>query len=513
MKFSDLAELLESANIVADVTVTQDCDINDLNLMDRELRDFNENTLYFIDTDQIGPGTAIPKCLLYSEGRKVPEQLSKRLINSARITASSLAYAFRYVKAQLDSAPLAQEQYSNIVSKLMMGVDLNTVLTEAYVNTGNLFVAIDLSGKILAHSTPFYIDYPLWMNSVQQGYCDDILMDYIDSRRKTLHMPPGKGAFALYCSKIDMHILVARIIHHKETFGYFFALNRRPGFDGQTVKLLPLFAKRAKDSILRLRTANAYNTIMQTNILLDAVSGATPSEIQSRAKIGGLKFQKYMHVYVLRSLYKKDTDFYASILLPKVTALFPSQPCFPWKNSLVCLVGTDHNGGIPAETTEALSNLMKENRLLAGVSNVFSQISQFSEYYEQSEEVLKFAKRTTHTGPVYYYLDFALYMMLDRIDSEAFMAQCCHPALQYLFTYDAKNGTELFPTLNAYTMTGFNKSRTAQVLYIHRNTVNYRIQQIEQLCGIDLSNEKLLFTLQLSFQIFSYRQNRLIDNS
>ena len=68
---------------------------------------------------------------------------------------------------------------------------------------------------------------------------------------------------------------------------------------------------------------------------------------------------------------------------------------------------------------------------------------------------------------------------------------------------------ELFNTLRVYTEAGFNKARAAQMLFIHRNTINYRIQQIEQLCGIDLSNENLLFTLQLSFRIHAYRKNHL----
>jgi len=510
MKFSKLAELLEKAAIVADITIAEDCDVNDLNLMDREYRDFNSNTIYFIDAAQIGPGTSIPPCLLYTGS--LPEGILKRLHNAARITIPCMATAFRYVKTELDSAPQAQEQYSSIVSKLVIGVDLNTILTEAFTNTGNLFVAIDMSGKILAHSTPFYIDYPLWMNSVQQGYCDEILMDYIESRRETLHVPPGKAPFSLYCSKIDMHILVARIIYQKETLGYFFALNRRPSFDQQTIKLLPLFAKRVKDSILRLKSANAYANIMQTNILLDAVSGASPAEIRLRAKISGSKFQKYMRVYIFRSAYTKSPDFYASVLLPLVSKLFRDQPCFPWESYLICLVGTDRNGLITPETDQALRKLAKAHHLLVGVSNVFSQISQFSEFFEQAQEVLKFANRMKRSDPIFYYLDFALYMMLDRIDDGKFLAQCCHPALQQLSRYDQKNGTDLLPTLSTYTMTGFNKTTTAKEMYIHRNTVNYRIQQIEQLCGIDLSDEKLLFTLQLSFQLHAYQQEHPVDS-
>jgi len=511
MKFSALAEILEKAGLVTDVRISEDCEITDLNLMDREDRDFSSGTVYFIDSAQIGPATAFPKCLFYLHD--IPENRAGDLINGGRITAPSIAAVFRHVKAQLDSAPQAQEQYANLMAKLVAGVELKTILSEAFSYTGNLFVALDMSGKILEHSTPFYVDYPLWMNSVQQGFCDEVLMNYIESRRKNLRAPQGEAPFALYCRKIDMHILVARIIHENELLGYFFALSKNPTFDNYTKRVLPLFAQRAKEGILRLKHINSYSAIMQTNILLDAVAGASPAETRLRAKISGLKFQRYMRVMVIRASYSKDPDFYSQVLLPELTEILPNQPCFPWQSSLIYLVGTDANGSVAPEQHEAVTGFMEKRHLLAGVSNMFSAISEFAEHFEQARTALSFSNRTSSPGPLFYYLDYALFMILDRIDDEKFLDNCCHPALARLVNYDEKKGTELFNTLRAYTEVGFSKTRTAQELFIHRNTINYRIQQIEELCGIDLSNEKLLFPLQLSFNLYAYRQSRVITGN
>lgn len=509
MKFSALVEILKKADMVTDITLGEDCDVEDLNLMDRDYRNCDTHTIYFIDASQIGPATAIPNCLLYFG--EFPLSREKSLINSAKISAGSIAAVFQYVKLQLDSAPQAMEQYVNLVSKLMSGEDLQSVLTDAYKYTRNLFVAIDMSGKILTHSTPFYVDYPLWMNSVQQGFCDEILMDYIESCRKTLHMPKGLAPFELYCQKIDMYIMVARIIHENDLLGYFFALSRKPTFPSHTKKLLPLFAQQAQESLLRLKNVNSYNAIMQTNILLDAITGATPKEIHLRAKISGLNFQEFMRVFVIKSAYSREPDFYSQRLMPAISRLMPNQPCFTRQSSLVCLVGTDANGLTPKGILNALDSLASRHHLLVGISNVFSDISGFAEHFEQAQTALSFANRVNHTRPFFFYLDYAMYMILDRIDDENFLGQCCHPALNLLTNYDAKKGTELFNTLRIYTEKGFSKNRAAQELFIHRNTINYRIQQIEHICGIDLSDEKLLFTLQLSFNLYSYRKSRLIS--
>ena len=46
---------------------------------------------------------------------------------------------------------------------------------------------------------------------------------------------------------------------------------------------------------------------------------------------------------------------------------------------------------------------------------------------------------------------------------------------------------------------------------MHRNTVNYRIQQIENLFSVDFSDPSLLFKLQYSFYIDAFLKNRYSD--
>ena len=55
------------------------------------------------------------------------------------------------------------------------------------------------------------------------------------------------------------------------------------------------------------------------------------------------------------------------------------------------------------------------------------------------------------------------------------------------------------------------KNRTAELMFMHRNTVNYRIQQIENLFSVDFSDPSLLFKLQYSFYIDAFLKNRYSD--
>ena len=67
-----------------------------------------------------------------------------------------------------------------------------------------------------------------------------------------------------------------------------------------------------------------------------------------------------------------------------------------------------------------------------------------------------------------------------------------------LLDYDARRGSELVATLSDYLECGGNYDATAAALCIHRSTLKYRLQRIRDLCGFDLRDPDVQFTLQFA---------------
>ncbi|MDD4752206.1 MAG: helix-turn-helix domain-containing protein [Desulfitobacteriaceae bacterium] len=63
----------------------------------------------------------------------------------------------------------------------------------------------------------------------------------------------------------------------------------------------------------------------------------------------------------------------------------------------------------------------------------------------------------------------------------------CRNTLEPLFDHDTKNESSLLPTLTELVNSNFNLKETAKNLFIHVNTLYYRIKKIEQLLSVDLS--------------------------
>ena len=64
----------------------------------------------------------------------------------------------------------------------------------------------------------------------------------------------------------------------------------------------------------------------------------------------------------------------------------------------------------------------------------------------------------------------------------------CNDKLKKLEMYDQTNGAFLVETLLTYYMSGFNVGKTAEALYIHRNSLQYRLKKIEEILEVDLED-------------------------
>lgn len=78
-----------------------------------------------------------------------------------------------------------------------------------------------------------------------------------------------------------------------------------------------------------------------------------------------------------------------------------------------------------------------------------------------------------------------------------------HPALEVLERYDRENQSEMLETLRVYLDNDRNAQRCANLLYLHRNSLQYRVRRIQEIAGIDLDDPTERAYLRLSLFLSS----------
>ena len=69
--------------------------------------------------------------------------------------------------------------------------------------------------------------------------------------------------------------------------------------------------------------------------------------------------------------------------------------------------------------------------------------------------------------------------------------------IEPLREHDRTRGSDLVRTLRTYFAAGTNASEAADRLFLHRNSMLYRLERIQKLTGLDLKDDRVALALQL----------------
>ncbi len=90
-----------------------------------------------------------------------------------------------------------------------------------------------------------------------------------------------------------------------------------------------------------------------------------------------------------------------------------------------------------------------------------------------------------------------LELLLEALKGDPRKAEYYRGLLAPLERYDHEHHGDLVRTLAAYLRHGGNSTRTANDLFLHRNSLRYRLSRIQALLGLDLDDADTRLALQI----------------
>lgn len=149
-------------------------------------------------------------------------------------------------------------------------------------------------------------------------------------------------------------------------------------------------------------------------------------------------------------------------------------------------------------TTEVINNRFGPKTLWIGVGNMVANYDEVYESYQRACDCSHFGRKNSRLLVSFEQLGLeGLLMTCDR----AQMRQYVGKKLDALQQYDQENQSDYMVTLEAFVKHGGNAVEVAKELYIHRNTVNYRLKRIKEMLGADFSGIQDFVEYQMAFYI------------
>ncbi|MBI5669190.1 MAG: helix-turn-helix domain-containing protein [Chloroflexi bacterium] len=176
------------------------------------------------------------------------------------------------------------------------------------------------------------------------------------------------------------------------------------------------------------------------------------------------------------------------------------------ENELIVFHATDFDNPIDTSMklakafTQEIQRQYPSTRVAIGMGQPARDVGSWRNSYRDAVQALELAARLQTDAPLYIG-DLGVYqLILSLSDREKLMA-FCDKTLGALTAYDDRQRADLIKTLEAFFACHGNLSQTADMLIVHRNTLLYRMNRINEIAQIDLNRPETRLALHLALTI------------
>lgn len=186
---------------------------------------------------------------------------------------------------------------------------------------------------------------------------------------------------------------------------------------------------------------------------------------------------------------------------------------FPYENGIIAIV---EGSSVSMDKTlqSTLGKFLKDVDIRVGISMVFPNFMDLKYAYIQTKAALKEGRSWMPNEYLFNFQEYYSDHVINSLDEVTSLKSLCDPRLLQLALTGGENERKALHSLRLYLFNGRNISTTAALLKIHRNTLMYRLQNIEQLLELRLKdlNEQEFFNLYLTCLVTDYLNMGKIEN-
>lgn len=147
------------------------------------------------------------------------------------------------------------------------------------------------------------------------------------------------------------------------------------------------------------------------------------------------------------------------------------------------------------------SILLTNESLTIGCGKLTQSIRCLYKSYKQAKSIVNLHKTKQLDSNLIFYSDLGIYKLLMAIEDNDIIHDYYAKTIEPLLIYDKENKTDFSQTLKCYLSHNGSVKETADELFVHRNTINYKLNKIEELLDLDLSSLDARLQLTVGFML------------
>lgn len=244
---------------------------------------------------------------------------------------------------------------------------------------------------------------------------------------------------------------------------------------------------------LGIKLAPKYQVIVVT------IDDFEPSKTQRSGHVAGIEWIK---------------ERIADLVDDAVTATGTSSLAVGFSDSVAAAIGLPA-GTTPREAAQsghklaqriraALHHAFRDVTVTIGLGMLVSSVSELPKGYSQARHVAALGRLIHGKGGIHTVADLGIFRLLSRLDDLNCMREFADDVLGTLEAHDASGQAPILPTLEAFLAADGNRLKCANELYLHPNTVSYRLSLVEKLTGLSPFRTEDRFLIQTALKVRQY---------
>ena len=390
---------------------------------------------------------------------------------------------------------------AHLLSMLAGNATLQQVVDEAYKILGNPVFVFDAGFALTAANWDVMSYDPEAKHFIENRYLSPKDMKAINFDH--IHQRAMRSAQPVLVRNPNYQgdRIVARLEYGNKIVGHIVMTEtNRPinGYDFKAVSVL-------RDVVVQLFQRDGFvrnsRGFHYEHLICDLLDGKIPLGQQLQERLAYVDFHFEALTYVVVAELGRTPQFVnPSYIRSRFESLLPGSCSVLYNGQILLIVTRQEKEAITRREIAAFCKYCEEENLYCGMSNPFGSVVELPQFYRQALRALELG---ADRAGLYIYKDYASEHLAAVFCAKEKPETFCHPAIRMLVAYDRKQKTELAKTLYHFLRCERNVVKTAQEMYLHRNTLSYRMKKIEALTRLDLEDPDTRQYLMLSFLVNS----------
>lgn len=366
----------------------------------------------------------------------------------------------------------------------------------------NPVVVISPSLAIITNSQKRVIPDHTWQNAVHRGY---ITLEFGNSLNSWDTLKDQDHDCLTVCTISHYRRRFFRLMHGKTVVGYLNIGEVDRPLDEIPDSVISLVCHFLTHSILNQQQSLQSAGNRAEDIVTELLQNSYVDRLHYLERITGTAFASpaarriaCLNVKGLNSYNAGDDS-----LRDEISALLPGSTATVLNQKIYILMPFVADIEKNNKIKERLEKWLLKKHISIGISDVFYDLYQSGRFKAQAEYALTHIPHKT----ICWYEEVIAQDMLEHIPAETRNYYCCM-SIREIAQYDKEHNTQYIQTLKAWLSSGTHLKETSYILKMHRNSISYRLQKIQDEFALDLNDCSMYLSWLMSCIILSAPQEQ-----